>query len=154
MEKYFKKKVLLGYLSGEGNVWCDIAFENSDGRDHLSISGQIGSSSFGQIDKHISKNLRGLGIDQRMSIKQVKLFLKVWDKYHNNELQAGTPKQTYFLGKVAKERGLDWLGYFESCAALADAGLNPHNGYYYGSHWLSIKVPQRILNFLQSLPKY
>ena len=54
---------------------------------------------------------------------------RVWDKYHNNELHAGTKVQEGALGG-------EWHDYDEACDRLKGMGLYEDRGYVFGSQWL------------------
>lgn len=70
----------------------------------------------------------------------VQQFVEIWKEWHLNDLQAGCEHQ--------RALGWDIDGYdahpSEPC---------PTCGYKYGTAWLTKKVPQKVLDFLNSLPK-
>jgi hypothetical protein len=76
---------------------------------------------------------------------------EVWDRWHLNDMRAGTPAQE------ARLRTLTFPGYPVNhydwaSAELAKAGLNPDDGYRYGSSWLYEDVPANVLDWLYRLP--
>lgn len=144
----------LGY--GTADLFCKIVFD--DGK--LSITGVEGpkangdcKGSCGQIIMHpwvIVEYAPGWNADL------VSKFRSVWQEWHLNDMQAGTPAQTAFL----KENRADYPGhpvshYEWAKIALKEARLDPDpdNGYSYGSAWLKVKVPEDVLKFLESLPE-
>lgn len=139
------------------HVFVKIRFDG----DRLSITGVEGPKrdgnchgSCGQIAMHaweIDAYAPGFTPDTVQRLRDV------WQQWHLNDCQAGSPYQTAYLKEHPVE---DRLNYYEkACEALADAGLNPdphylHNGkmYRYGSAWLKVDVPVDALEFLCSLP--
>lgn len=145
------KIIRIGLTKDSGYLWCKISYK--DGR--LSITGVEGPKSngncrggCGQIVMHewdFSELCDG------WTPELVERFRDVWETYHLNNMQAGTPAQTAYL----KANPVPNTGnhFVNSCKALADAGLNPDNGYTYGSTWLRIDVPDDVLAFLIGLPE-
>ncbi len=84
------------------------------------------------------------------SAEKEKQFRAVWKRWHLNDMKAGTPKQEEYLKDHPIENTADH--YTRACEVLREAGLNPDNGYTYGSKWLREEVPEEVLEFLQSLP--
>jgi hypothetical protein len=75
----------------------------------------------------------------------------VWDRWHLNDMRAGTPAQQACLAEH------EFPGYpinhFDWAQAVLDrAGLQPDGGYRYGSAWLTEEVPDDVLDYLWSLP--
>ena len=89
-------------------------------------------------------------------------FFAVWERWHLNDLTAGSPAQEEFLRTHAAEwetykanAGSIPSHYTWACKVLATAGLHPdpgHNGYRYGSAWLKEEVPEDVLAWLRALP--
>jgi len=78
-------------------------------------------------------------------------FLEIWDRWHLNDMKAGTAKQEDYL------RSLTFPGgdhYTWTLQVLEDAGLNPdpEDGYRYGSAWPKEEVPESVIAFLEQLP--
>jgi len=74
----------------------------------------------------------------------------VWERWHLNDLRAGTPIQETFI-RIAIEDGWKYE-YKEACAKLKDAGIYEIDGYKYGHSWLTEEVPQDVIDFLKGLP--
>ena len=156
-------------------VYAWIKYENG----RLSISGVEGPNwhggclgSCGQIDSHLTPELFtsfAPGWDRAT----VRRFLDVWDKWHLNDMKAGTPAQmvsveawkranpdrSYDYDAVCAHLALhsllwDWLepkGHLYPPEYRTD-GTMPDGAYKYGSAWLTVEVPQDVLQFLASLP--
>ena len=101
----------------------------------------------GQIDEYLTdKSLTPcVGFDY----SDLKKIQNIWERWHLNDMRAGTPKQESFVR--------DWLNnhkfdYTEICMALSEVDLLNDNGYKYGSSWLTEKVPDEVIKYLFSLP--
>lgn len=98
-----KKIVRLGTVPvGRENasVFCSIEFTD----ERLSISGVEGPlrngnaiGSCGQIDMHLRKEQDKITLAPGWSKEMLAHFFDVWEEYHLNDMQAGTPKQTAAL---------------------------------------------------------
>ena len=147
----FEKTIFIGFTDQAERVTVKIKY--IDGK--LSMIGSIGRDHGGQIimSDWLIENY-GQGIDAEI----VQELRRIWEKWHLNDLQAGSPAQTAYL---EANPVTDRANYYESaCAALAAAGLNPapdyiHNGkpYQYGSAWLRVDVPEDVLQWLHQLPE-
>ena len=151
----FTKTVRLGSARTYGgryySTYCRIKF--IDGK--LSISGVEGPlpsgnalGSCGQIDMHLKpEDIEKLAPGWTRG--KISNFLKVWGRYHLNDMKAGTSEQQAELRKHTFP-GYPVSHYDWATEVLDNAGLN--NEYKYGSAWLREEVPQVALDFLQSLP--
>lgn len=131
----------------DGQVFCKIVFESG----RLSISGVEGPKpngdcrgSCGQIAGALRLTVDNLNPGWDAAL--VNRFADVWEEWHLNDMRAGTPRQTVYL------RAQPPTSYAQARDALAAAGLNPDNGYRYGSAWLREEVPAEVISFLKSLP--
>jgi len=141
-----------------GQLFCNI--ELKEGR--LSISGveaplPSGNArgSCGQIVMH-EWNFKKLHKGWTPAL--VSKFRKTWDKYHLNDMKAGSPRQEIAI--KAWELGGAKYDYTAACAMLKELGLLEdseylHEGkpYKYGSAWLKTEIPTEVISFLASLPK-
>ena len=89
---------------------------------------------------------------QEMTKENAELLdlLKLWRRWHLNDLRAGTKVQTDALSA--------WEGYSEadykaSCNYLESIGLLEERGYKYGHAWLFERVPNEVLNQLTDIFK-
>lgn len=112
--------------------------------------------SCGQINMHEwAISAYAPGIDAAT----VKRIREVWEAWHLNDMQAGSPRQMAHLAANPVEWTYPESHYVKACEALTAAGINPDqdhllNGkpYRYGSAWLTVAVPDDVLAFLRSLP--
>lgn len=87
-------------------------------------------------------------------------LLDVWGRWHLNDMRAGSPRQMAFLDANPVKATYPESHYEKALAALQAAGLSPdpeflRNGkpYAYGSGWLTVPVPDTVLDFLRALPE-
>jgi hypothetical protein len=136
------------------NVFCKIKITNGK----LSICGVEGPlpsgnclGGCGQIVWHLKEEdpkkwIFNEGWERSLMYK----FLVIWDRWHLNDMRAGTPKQEEFIREWEKTNRYD---YKQVCEALKEAGLYEDNGYKYGHGWLTEELPQDVIEFLESLPE-
>lgn len=70
----------------------------------------------------------------------------IWERWHLNDLKAGTREQTAALNSFwrgEEKNPLDW--YDRSVAYLAEAKLLEDRGYRFGSQWLVEPLPEAVL---------
>ena len=152
---------------GDAHVWTDyfasvfVKIEFSNGR--LSITGVHGPQANG--------NARGGCGQIRDTVREVSRYapgwdaamvadlVAIWDRWHLNDLTAGSPRQEEWLREHPIEYTYPESHYGKATTALATAGLNPdtehvHEGtpYQYGHAWLREDVPGDILERLQAFP--
>jgi hypothetical protein len=133
--------------SGNGGwlpVWIEIQYEN----ERLSITGQIGKQSYGQICMdfdHLDKSQNDTRMSHPIKPNEINFFgawntskwyklLDIWHKWHLNDMRAGCEHQTAF--------GYDSKYLSEGC---------PICGYRYGSKWNFEPVPNDVVEFLQTV---
>jgi hypothetical protein len=143
---YMQKKFIIGMVDYENlgrksnKVEIDVSFDG----ERFSASGGIWNSRksdyvcCGQMLEEILELFPENQLVQRI--------VKVWRKYHLNDMTAGSPKQMAFLDQFDES-----LTYDLACQKLADAGLNPDEDYLindmpysYGSSWLNTSIPDHI----------
>ena len=146
------KTVYIGEAS-DGSIHCMIKFKE----DKLSISGVIGAKlngdctgSCGQIDTTIKKELDTIEYAENWDKIKAFTFLEHWENWHLNDLTAGNPQQEVFVNEYKKSNKYD---YEEVCEAMKKAGIYESNGYKYGTKWLSVEVPTKVIEFLKHLPE-
>lgn len=147
-----KKVVRIGSTKNVGSVFCSIKYVGG----RLSIVGVEGPmrngnarGGFGQIDVTQNDYIQyAPGWDAELVSK----FAQVWERWHLNDMRAGTPAQMQFLRENPVDAKYPESYYDVASAALKAAGLNPDNGYEFGSAWLKEEVPAEVLEFLASLP--
>lgn len=134
-----KKTIVLGWCKFDGETKrrkaiVEIELKNTDGKYKLSMCGEIKKSSWGQCREEIKKYI----VAPRMNFDRI---MEVWEKYHLNDMHAGTQKQEQFIKEHIKTHDYDTI-----CEELKKAGLYEDNGYRYGSGWLYEPIPESVLN--------
>lgn len=79
--------------------------------------------------------------------KKIMRIVEIWERYHLNDLKAGTPKQEKFIEEWTKGNKYE---YAKVCEALKQEGIYIDNGYKYGSKWLFEEIPQNIIEEIKS----
>ena len=139
------------------NRALEVTVKYQDGR--LSITGRHGRGSFGQVimsfkeyDKRGHVGLNDICPKNGFSHESIRELFDIWDRWHLNDMQAGTPGQMEHLRK------LEFLGhpgshYTWAKSELIKAGLEPcpKTGHSYGSAWLTEEVPLEVLERLQAI---
>jgi hypothetical protein len=149
----FAKTVRLGVYN-RNSVFARIEYKNG----RLSICGVEGPlasgnsrGGCGQIVWHLLPVWHRIKPAPGWSGATVQRFLKVWERWHLNDMRAGTPAQEAWLRDHGAQA--DRADHFTwATAALAAVGLNPDHGYRYGEEWLTEEVPAGVLDFLRALP--
>lgn len=156
----FTRIISPGVTRDSGTLYCKIVF--TDGR--LSITGVEGPKpggdcrgACGQVIIHPWEFSR---LNAGWSDSLVVRFRATWERWHLNDMQAGSPAQTAWIEANPLPHAYP-LSHFDVYRdALRDAGLNPDPGhiingkpYKYGSAWLRVNVPLSVLEFLQTLPE-
>ena len=139
------------------SVFCNIKYY--DGK--LTISGVHGplpsgnaNGSSGQI---ILSELEWVNFASGWNKQMVSKLEAIWDQYHLNDMQTGSPDQTAYV----RDNNLSTdYNYNTVVKKLEEAGLNPDPNflyndkpYHYGSAWLTITVPESVLQWILNLPE-
>ena len=130
----------------DGKRTAEITIELNKGR--LSICGVVYT---GKKLLKSEKNLLSGGqcIDDCKGIIPEQL-VSVWERWHLNDMRAGTPKQTEAIDKVSCTFDrLNW--YAQACEYLKSIDLYEDNGYRYGSAWLREEIPSSVVDYIASL---
>ena len=121
-----------------GNIW-----------NRIKSNTLVGGQCEDEINKHLPNNLTWRKI------------YSVWKNYHNNDLNAGSPRQEAFVKELNPT--IDELNSFSDsysycCKELEKAGLLVdksylHNGkpYRYGTAWIYQEIPDKGLEEIKSL---
>ena len=137
------------------SVYCHITYNN----DRLSISGVVGplpgGNCLGSCGQIIMDWTPIVNYAKGWTPSMVRRFLDIWDRWHLNDMQAGTPEQMDFARKYYKEHNR--ANYDEICNALKNAGLYEivqADGtlYKYGHAFLFEPIPADVVQFLEGLP--
>ena len=140
----------------DGRVFVEVQYRQ-DGR--LSITGVVGPKSngdarggCGQIRDSV-RDVPHLAGDWTPDM--ITRLVAVWDRWHLNDMQAGSPRQRAWLERFPVNVTYPTSHYVVASERLAAADLNPdmsHGGYVYGSAWLREEVPAGVIAFLAGLP--
>ena len=77
-------------------------------------------------------------------------MLSVWERWHLNDMRAGTPAQTAILRSHKDEfPGYPTSYYDFACHLLEANGLLVDNGYKYGSAWLREELPTEVVAIIE-----
>lgn len=158
----FAKTMIVGHeLIGKRRekVWVNISYR--DGR--LSFTGEFGPrasgnarGSCGQIEMSMPGGKGIIPVDPWNQEMVTRLF-NLWNRWHLNDMQAGTPKQMEALRDAF---GSQSYSHDQALEVLDNEGILVdrdylHNGkpYRYGSAWLHEDVPEHVLQWLRNLPE-
>lgn len=128
-------------FSASGNVW------NAPHTDIIT-GGQIIDTLYGRFKSRIE------------------LMFSMWEKYHLNDLKAGTKAQTEAIAaweavgntpasdcdeKHTFPKAFNTTSYDERCEYLKSIGLYYDRGYKYGSQWLFMPIPANDVYAIQTM---
>lgn len=89
--------------------------------------------------------------------KKAQRMLAIWERWHLNDMKAGSPAQEEFLRANPVSFKYPETHYDKAGEALAAAGLNPdpnylHNGepYKYGHAWIKENLPAEVVAEIES----
>ena len=99
----------------------------------LSICGEIKRYSYGQCREDMKKYI----VAPRHNFDEI---MEVWEKYHLNDMHAGTPTQEKLLHSA------NIIDYDEAIEYLKKNNLYIDNGHKYGSGWRLEKIPSSVLD--------
>jgi len=87
-----------------------------------------------------------------VSESDLNTITEVWQRWHLNDLKAGTERQQAFINKWTKDHKYE---YTAICEALKQAELYEDNGYKYGYSWLVDPLPENVItNIISIFEKY
>ena len=131
------------------NLVISVNLRQTENGPALSIISMMGDAA-GQIYKDIR---RAECFNFRSGWTQEKLdkLLDVWEAYHLNDLQAGTPEQMEILRPWFETVKYPENTYDGQLCQLDKHGMRTHNGHVYGTKWLYLPIPADVLEFLHSL---
>lgn len=117
--------------------------------------------SCGQIEMHYRTPEERAAITPapNWTAESVGAFFDAWDRWHLNDMQAGSPRQMEHLRKHRSEYAAGMDHYAWAKETLARAGIQPdteylRNGepYSYGSAWITEEIPAQVLAYFRALP--
>jgi hypothetical protein len=152
-------KVLFAGKTKNNNIKIFLKAKYADGR--FSISGVEGPYRNGNCAGgcgQIIDSLREALPEGDLSKEQIDKVVEYWDRWHLNDLNAGSPAQEKFLrdnplGNVADH-------FYSAQTVLMNNGLEPDYNfmgkdgkpYHYGTAWNTEEVPAHVIEFFESLP--
>lgn len=157
----FKRICLIGTVPAytlrgkpcQARVYLTIRWDGENG--NLSICGVEGPTkngdaygSCGQIVDTLHNP--ELTPSDQWDAQSVAQLADIWERWHLNDMRAGTPAQMEIIRKLVKTTRAD---YDEQCQHLASVDLLIDNGYRYGSRWLHEDVPYDVIRWLEALPE-
>lgn len=84
--------------------------------------------------------------------KEVQLITKLWKKYHLNDMNAGSPKQTEYLKSLGEYKSYEWAcEELKKVGLLYDKEFSPDEPYQYGSAWLYREIPKDDLELIKQI---
>ncbi len=82
--------------------------------------------------------------------EKVQRMRAIWERWHLNDMCAGSPAQEEYLRAHPVEYKYPESHYDKACEVLRAVGLHPDNGYLYGSRWLREELPPEVLAEIES----
>lgn len=129
------------------SVYCRIKYENG----RLSITGVVGPlasgnavGSCGQILDVVKRSVWNYAPGWNQSVRRA--LADVWERWHLNDMNAGTADQMAHIRAHPAPAGADWFAFHK--AALESAGM----GEGFGAAWYREEVPAEVLEWLARLP--
>lgn len=115
----------------------------ADGRLSFVGTGRHGS---GQVYEYLTKDTPAYGYKRKDCFR----LKQAWQRWHLNDMRAGTPKQEEAVRKWRPTA--DDPSYDAACKMLESINLLVDGDYRYGTAWLKEEVPLDVLEWLFSLP--
>lgn len=155
----FRKVLMLG-THENGRVFVRVEWNGT----RLSVSGVVGPKANGDCRGSAGQCIDSLrdeiAFDPQWSRETANELVELWDRWHLNDMRAGSPAQEAHLrggNYITGERPMFAVDRFDwTKEELRRAGLNPdpnHNDYRYGSAWLSEDVPDDVLERFKAFPE-
>jgi len=107
----------------------------------LSITGTNGQNREETADIN---NYKELFVSQ----EDLQTIINIWEKWHLNDLKAGTEKQQAFIKEWEQNNKYE---YSAVCEALKKAELYEDNNYKYGHAWLVNPLPEEVITEITSI---
>ncbi len=155
-----KRKIFLGGKHQKGSSVIDMELYETENGWCFTASGLYDyqyNRSFREWDYHGGGQCLDRIAEDHPKNEELQIIVKLWKKYHLNDLNAGTPKQTEYLKSLGEYKNYDW-----ACKELKKVDLlydkeynypNQSKGYQYGSAWLHHEIPTDDLELIKQLIK-
>lgn len=160
MDKIIKPIMTTAYSARPVPMYCRIRIEDKPKGRCLSICGVVGPKANGDAVGGCGQNIDELTAPESTPAKgwtpeMVAQLHAVWNRWHLNNMRAGTPEQMAYLdGKTPPAYPANW--YTWACGELMAAGLYEveidGQPYKFGHAWLYEAIPDDVIAFLESLP--
>ncbi len=156
------KVMRIGTLPAYGGRTMSIYVRAQFNEGRLSLTGVEGPLASGDALGSCGQIIMGLREPDGMedfkpapgwTIESVGRLLDIWDRWHLNDMRAGSRAQADWLRNNPVAFKYPESHYEKASEALAAAGLNPDaDGYRYGSAWKREDVPPEVLAELEAFP--
>ena len=137
------------YRNKKTMIEIECALEGTAKMPKLTISGSIreigvrGGECSGQCEDTILESLKtNTNLAQ---VSRLKKIIKIWKRWHLNDMNAGTPKQEKFLRDYQKKNP-GWKWEYEECRKLLVKHLGSEKGY--GEAWYYELLPIPVIKEL------
>jgi hypothetical protein len=153
---------------GGSSKYADVFIHIQYKDNHLSITGVVGPNhhgnawgSAGQIVMDFRKSYPDVIYCDGWTSDLFDKLLAIWDRYHLNDMQAGSPNQMAWLREHESSFPRYPISHYTwAREQLAAVGLQPDPDYIYhdkpysyGCAWLLEEVPADVIAWLEELPE-
>ena len=145
-------------LNTEKRRKLDINLKRVNKTKDLAISGNVWNIKKtdiimgGQINEEIREWLKKDRFKELyISKKKLLKILDIWDRWHLNDLHAGTKKQEEAVKEWRKKNKISGWAYEREVKYLKSIGLYEDRGYKYGKEWLYEPLPNEVIKFINNL---
>lgn len=138
------KRIKLGMI-GHRDMMVDINIKKGD---NLSICGNVGQHSFGQIRDELM-NIEILA--EGWTVGKIAKLHQIWKDYHLNDCQAGSPAQRAWIAQNGIVKYDDILAQMPADILHDATELRNGKPYTYGTAWLRMDIPADVLDWLRAL---
>lgn len=134
---------------GKKNCALEVEVELTDGdKPVFSVSGNIWN--------HLHTDTYSCGqnlddIKEYINDPTFNEIYQLWNLYHLNDLNAGTPIQEQAVNQWRKDNNITGWAYDQACEYLKSINLYGDKGYEYGTIWLYREIPEEDLNKIKAL---
>lgn len=132
-----KFRLILGYKES-----ILVEYGEKGGKFILNVSGDIRNSSEQCISEIRYKYIEGAPSFQKKA--ELARLLEIWERYHMNNVNPGTPKQM----EIIRGTGLE---YKDALELLDEHDLKIDDGHLYGSKWLFEEIPKDVIKDIKRI---
>lgn len=118
-----------------------------------SLSYGLGDRAGGQVNDLLEDAFyNGRLIFPYIPESRVEMIIKMWGRWHGNDMNEACRQQKEFLSKIK------YPGYEKACELLKEAGIyevkNNGRSYKYGSSWLLEPLTEEVYDFMEDMEHY